>query len=68
MFGRPGHLMVGHDPHSFLVVTEHGDVSPAATYGLAFSERERLRYRLMAKGAAENGVVAAEKKTKARLG
>jgi hypothetical protein len=68
MFGRPGHLMVGHDPPSFLVVSEHGDWSPAASYGLAFCERERLRYRVMAKGAAESGVVAGEKKRKARLG
>jgi hypothetical protein len=60
-------LMVGHDPPSFLVVSEHGDLSPAATYGLAFGERQRLRYRVMAKSAAESGVVA-EEKTKGRFG
>jgi hypothetical protein len=41
--------MVVHDPRSFIVVSEHRDSSPVATYSLTLSERERLRYRTMAK-------------------
>ena len=41
--------MVVHDPRSFIVVSEHRDPSPVATYSLALSERERLRYRMMAR-------------------
>jgi hypothetical protein len=48
-FGRSRHLMVVHDPRSFIVVSEHRDLYPVATYNLALSERQRLRYRMMAR-------------------
>lgn len=41
--------MVVHDPRSFIVVSEHRDLSPVAPYSVALSERERLRYRMMAR-------------------
>jgi hypothetical protein len=41
--------MVVHDPRSFIVVSEHRDLYPVATYNLALSERQRLRYRMMAR-------------------
>ena len=46
-FTLPSHRPDGHD----LVVAEHEEPTPSARYSLMLSEQERMRYRMMAKGA-----------------